>query len=540
MENNAKNQSHKNRAEKTHKKPRVIVFDFYSEMMSRVILNLQSRGIEIVYWADGKKWFMDNIFENKKLFPNTIFHSAHDAIQGLPAKNIDVSSFAPVSQLFLEKLGFSIIPTLLMMDNVDFTGVPLMKRVRLYHKYLRYWYGVLTTFKPDAVIFYDAPHMAYKFVAYCLAKQLGIKVIMPLKTPVGGRLILTNDFKDYHELKKTLALYKGKRFTKEHLSSDIKDYYEKQRSVDKQPFYIRSSYIEKNTRNLSRLLPNYDTVMQHIKYGTGVTVALAYVKMLFGIKRVPNIEPLALPFWRIRLQEKKWQKMKHAFRGEYLQYQEVPDYTKKYIYVPLHNQPECSTNPLGEIFADQILMIDTLSHTLPEEWIIYVKENPLQWKWPRTHAGRFKGYTEEIVQKNNVRVVPVETSSFDLIKHSQAVAAVTSTAMLEGLLRGKPALVFGNVWFMYCDGAFPVRDSTSVRLALEQIKKGAVPNQQEIITFLKAFDDVSLCGYRDYRFKHGEGLNATVVKDDQDNIKSFADGLYKELTKEEQGAKHKA
>ncbi|MDP2946803.1 MAG: capsule biosynthesis protein, partial [Nanoarchaeota archaeon] len=72
-------------------------------------------------------------------------------------------------------------------------------------------------------------------------------------------------------------------------------------------------------------------------------------------------------------------KFKQNLKKEYNSVQTKPDFDKKFIYVPLNLQPECSTSPQGNIFVDQILMIETLSASLPSDWIIYVKEHPIQW-----------------------------------------------------------------------------------------------------------------------------------------------------------------
>lgn len=221
--------------------------------------------------------------------------------------------------------------------------------------------------------------------------------------------------------------------------------------------------------------------------------------------------------------------MKQSFKKEYVRYQTIPDYTKKYIYVALHNQPERSTGTEGGVFVDQIAMIDLLSYVVPHDWVIYVKENHMQWVIARTHKGRFKGYTKEIAEKKNVFVVPVETSTFDLIRNAQVVAAVTSTAAWEAVLRDKPALVFGYTWYMYCDGVFRISDLESAGNAIKKIQHGYKPDQQKVINFLKAADDTLILGYLNQRTRDMVDLNTLLIKEDTENIESLSEELYKEL-----------
>ncbi len=511
---------------------RIVVFDFHSKMMIEVIRALQSRSIKIIYWTAGKRDFMNDAFENKEMFPNTIFHNADDATSAIPAREIDVSSFEPVGRNFIKQLLECELRSLLMMESIDRTSVSLMKKVRMYHGYLKYWYGVLTILKPDAIIYNDAPHKSYKYIVYCVAKHLGIKQVMLRNTQIGGRMFLADDTEDYKTLQRRIKVNEDKNFTLDDLSIDVKDYYEKQKSVDESPFYARSENIKKRTRMMSRFLPSIKTVIKNIKNLTFLKTSYLYIRMLFTKRTLPSIEPFRRPVWKIKLQEKKWKKIKDEFKNEYMKHQVKPDYSKKYIYVALQRQPERSTLTDGDVFVDQILMIDILSHVIPSDWVIYVKESQIQWTGPRSHAGRFKGYTEEISRKDNVYVVPIETSTFDLIKNSQTVAGVTGSPPWEAILRGKPSIAFGYTWYVYCDGVFVAHDVESAKRALEKIQAGFTPDQQKIINFLKAFDESTICGYRDNRFKDGDDLNIKLIKDDSENIKSITEGLYRELTRE--------
>ena len=78
MKNNNSNQktpTHNNNQKMKALPPkRIIVFDFHSKMMIGVIKALQNRSIEIIYWTAGKRDFINEVFENKDLFPNIIFY----------------------------------------------------------------------------------------------------------------------------------------------------------------------------------------------------------------------------------------------------------------------------------------------------------------------------------------------------------------------------------------------------------------------------------------------------------------------------------
>jgi len=507
---------------------RIVVFDFHSKMMIEVVKELKKRGCEIVYWTASKRDFLE-IFNDEALFPNTIFHDTNDATAGIPAGGVDTSSFKPIDKNLIKKFFECEVKVLIMMNNIDHTDVPLVKKIHIYHTHLKYWYGILTTFKPDAIIFSDVPHMSFKYVVYCLAKHLGIKVIIRRNTQIGGRMFLIDDITDYKGLKKQIETNRGIDFALDDLSLDVRDYYEKQRHTDRSPAFYRGDAPQKRAHGLYRFLPSFEAVKKNIKTLTFFKTTYLYMQMLFMRRQLPSLEKFNPPVWAIKWQERGWNKMKQEFKKEYLRHQVVPDYSKKYIYVPLHNQPERSTLSDGDIFVDQILMIDILRYVIPPDWTIYVKENRMQWINPRTHTGRFKGYVKEIVAKKNTHVVPVETSTFDLIRNSQAVAAVVSTAGLEAILRGKPALIFGHTWYMYCDGVFKISDVQSAKDAVEKIMAGYIPDQQKIINFLKAVDQTTVLGYQNQRTRDMFDLNVHIVKDDKENIHNITNALYKEL-----------
>lgn len=121
------------------------------------------------------------------------------------------------------------------------------------------------------------------------------------------------------------------------------------------------------------------------------------------------------------------------------------DESQRYIYLPLHMQPELTTSTMGGPdgrYGDQVQIVEQLSMMTPPGVKIYLKENPKQ-----TAQQRDSLFYRRIAALPNVSFVSPGISSALLIKKSIAVATVTGTAGWESLFHGKPCLVFGNAWY---------------------------------------------------------------------------------------------
>ena len=140
---------------------------------------------------------------------------------------------------------------------------------------------------------------------------------------------------------------------------------------------------------------------------------------------------------------------------------------------------------------------------------------------------RYPGYYQQIAQIKNVKLVPIKTNSFSLIKQAQAVATVTGTAGWEAILRGKPALVFGHAWYNDCAGVFKVDSVESCRSALEKIANGYRLDDQAVMNYLKCFELASIRGLVD----KWTGINVKLTKrEGLTNILSVINNELKKIT----------
>jgi len=438
-----------------------LIWDDKNSEITNSVLRLNEQPNKIVYWIGGQEI-------NKNKFPETIFHNDLDALRGIPAQGVDTSEFTPPGKELIDKL-HKVESLILTMMNMKLDELCTDKRKHLYYNMLQYWCGVFKKYKLEVIIFGNIPHDTCSYLIYELAHLLNIKTIIIEDTVVSDRLLTYNDFwAGNKDLQDELHNNQNRKFFLGDLSNDIQNYYRLQIDPSRNvaPVYIK---IQKNRHSgFNLFLRKLKRLKNSIKEGTILKFLAQYIGKQF----------------------------KTNLKKEYHDIQINPDFNKKFVYVPLHVQPERSTSPQGDIFVDQILMLEILSASLPSDWIVYVKEHPSQWPRRRLSfsSARYQGYYKKLVQIKNVYLVPIETDNYALINKSQTVATVAGTAAWEAILKSKPAIIFGYPWYRDCPVLFRVDDTGSCRNALQKIANGLTIDQQKILNYLKCLDNVSFHG----------------------------------------------
>jgi hypothetical protein len=122
---------------------------------------------------------------------------------------------------------------------------------------------------------------------------------------------------------------------------------------------------------------------------------------------------------------------------------------RKFVYFPLHLQPELTTATFGGVYQDQLYAIELLSALLKEDWMILVKENPKQ-----TFFQRGELFFRRLRALGNVRLVSGTYSTYKLLEESQFTATISGTACWESLKGGKKCLIFGQAWYSTLPGCY--------------------------------------------------------------------------------------
>lgn len=132
-----------------------------------------------------------------------------------------------------------------------------------------------------------------------------------------------------------------------------------------------------------------------------------------------------------------------------------------YVLLPLHSQPERSTDPEGGEFSHQVRFVqrvrDLLDESGRESWKIVVREHPVQLssRIPGLGEANFRSldfYHGLLSVRDTLLAASAPKDMNELMRNSALVATINGDAALEAMNMGIPALTGRRQWFSECSG----------------------------------------------------------------------------------------
>lgn len=358
-----------------------------------------------------------------------------------------------------------------------------------------YWYNFLQKNQITHVFLSAIPHEGYDCVIYHLCRYLGISLKIVHVCFIPFRQYSMDDFMvddpkltaEYNRLLKEYEHSSAEEIPLEGKTAEEFERWASRQPDQMKPWYMRTNpfvrrlrqrFYETNIIRIWRGILGED----YVKYGKSPAFLGAAFRKLPELLRMI---PVAWKRWRFARPVKK---LSLEYRDYYQALAGEPTEGEKYIYFPMHYQPEATSNPMGGgMYADQMIPLRILSRALPDDVKIYVKSHPEQLSPMRT-----KEYYTELAGIPKVRLMKLETSTYELMKNAMAVASLTGTALWECQFFGVPALAFGYSVKNSAPLSCHVRTVEDCRKALEQI--AAKPRKdvlRELKLYTKAMHNVS-------------------------------------------------
>jgi hypothetical protein len=491
---------------------RIVVVSYYDPFFVPIVREICARtGWEV------SDWFATNdpLVDPRATFPGAQVYRPEVASRGTMPPDARPEEIPQLDQEILSRMAPYEAMFMRMLDIYDPDGRAFSGRERrtAYFDLLRATLHIVRKRKPGLLITGTIPHALHDYMVYAVCKAQGIDTLMYVPFTVPGYLLLYSSMEEGHE--RLAAVYR--RLLQEdapgqpvELPADLDRYVSgvtKDYSIG-EPWYtrLRDHVMVLNRSPWTALRIRVRDLLFDLKFAAAFAAAPRRRYQQHFVQPLPD-------FFKqrgVRLRDSQTSqfganrvfiagmRVKKKLLRQYREFERPPDLTAKFVFVPLHYQPEASTSPLGGAFVDQILMLQLLASHLPGDWRIYVKEHRTTFDpWLRGHFARDLEYYREIMDTPRTAIVPMELSSFDLIDRAQAVATVTGTAGWEAVVRGVPAIIFGNAWYKDCDGVFDGRTGEGCASAVAAIAQGARPGARRVRLFLKAVAEVALRADRD-------------------------------------------
>ena len=377
-----------------------------------------------------------------------------------------------------------------MMDRLDLYGFfGRIDREVYFNKITAWTLKKIEISKPDFLLAAEAPHDHAKYIIYEICKFLKIP-IYKFNTWNLSPLIYLQNMVNGKKIKKTISLKSS--FDKK-VKKDVDDYVN---SVGRKRQKFEFSYM-KNQKLKSKWF--YKLYIFFIKGNSirghgGIKDQYYDIRHNVGMilrRKYNPINPFRVGYFsRLRFKEHR----KLNLRRQINKYQDDYCLEEKFVYFPLHFEPERTTNPDGGFFHDQLIALIMLRNLVPKDIFIYLKEHPSQkLVGAKGSRGRSPLFYNMVKNISNVKIVDLKEDSYNLLNKSLLTATISGSIAFESALLGKKSIVFGTTWYDGCPNIF----NWNKNLTYDEIISSKIHNIDSINEFLNnEIDNYCVLGFQ--------------------------------------------
>ena len=195
---------------------------------------------------------------------------------------------------------------------------------------------------------------------------------------------------------------------------------------------------------------------------------------------------------------------------------EKPEFKESYFFFPLHLAIDAQILVRAPHYVDQLSLVKNIANCLPAGYKLYVKEHP-----------NFKGGVpikelKEIKKIPNVKLIPAETHSHDVIQNAKCLITVNSNVGWEGILYNKPVICLGTSFYDVSGLVYKMNDFYD----LPRMMKEAVNSKMDVTVRYKFINAVFKSVYKG-EMVHQEGYVEKFLE--KENLSNIVKGMVSEL-----------
>ena len=252
---------------------------------------------------------------------------------------------------------------------------------------------------------------------YRIAQSLGIKVLFPNPIYINNRIVISDNIENneildgYNRLmvdfKNEEKIFDEKYIKNENLSETV--------NIQSSYNYGTSNFSQKFNHYLKRISNDPEQIYKN--YGKTKLNMLTY-RFLNNFK-VKN---------RKKFLDKNTIKI-------------IED--EKFFYFPLQSEPESKILTTSPFYSNQIELIENIAKSIPIDFVLYVKEHPIQ----KVKLWRAIEDYKKIISIPNVKFVHPYVNSQELISKSRGIISISGATGFEALFYKKPVIIFADEYY---------------------------------------------------------------------------------------------
>ena len=320
-------------------------------------------------------------------------------------------------------------------------------RLRMFRLTISYWINLLNKHNIDTVFFGSAPHFGFDTLLAMVCYEKKVKVLYPARTEFVGMYFIRENWKNL------MALKRVKKYSFEIDNLDLNANW-----IKYSKNLVYESLLHNKKLDDSYIYVIKDKVIFYLKLlKSTINILLKIISYrsidsFSFMSKINYIDYILLFLKRKNQNREQWvlyNKLSSTFN--------LPE---NYIFFPLSFQPERTSDPEANFFADFEFSIQYIIESLPKNWFLVLKEHPRQFDGKNTDLrklyGRGNDFYNFSAKLKQVCYSPLELDSSELIKFSRGCIVTTGSTGYESAMIGKPVGCLSFPWYSGYDGCFDV------------------------------------------------------------------------------------
>jgi hypothetical protein len=281
--------------------------------------------------------------------------------------------------------------------------------------------------KPDLVVSFICVTML-DYITYLVAKARGVRFLNLRPTRIGDRVAFSERLNDPSP---ELAAQYQRRLAGERsrFEDEARRYILRVREQHgRYEGVVKPSdkpALKSNASKLARIDLLFSAVRGYLGYRNSISASDNHVP-----------DPLRRLYFTAWRNPKQARRTREFFKGRYVRETELNGL--RYVFFPLHTEPEVSLLVYGRPYVNQIEIVRMLAMSLPVDMVLVVKEHP--WMVGKRSLAAY----QKMLNIPRVKFADPALEARTLVKQADLVAVITGSVALEAAMLGKPVITFGD------------------------------------------------------------------------------------------------